>query len=293
MSKYNRQHTPQPTPQPRSDKSSFWSKTASLIANSPIVIPVYLSLVVMFVISIGAMYNDYWTSVSGYLALPLRRYTDWIAGLVGFAPMVGQIVFFYLFAEDTQKNWWAIWLVAAFHVADAGTDIWFKLDGEFTNPAMVVIAILETEIVYQLMSELFFTFSLAMIPRLARNFIQQTAESTIGILVSVRQFSQDAGEIINTERERARPGQQGNRPRDGIQDSFYYDPAPKVSQPFQRRPEPAYQGRPLSGGVKAAPGASAPIPFNIPPDVWSGYTQQKRDEITIRWNEEKAKQGGM
>ena len=153
--------------------SDVFHRAAKRIENSSFVIPIFGVFVIMLVVGVGIFIEDYSTSLAGYQQLPTRKVNEWVIGLVALLPQVGQIGFMYVFAADTNKRW-SILVAAGLHLVDVATDVIYKASG--LGFEAWVVALVESEIVYTLGSEIMIVTSLGMIIRLFPAFIEQIGE---------------------------------------------------------------------------------------------------------------------
>lgn len=149
--------------------SNFFHQAVSRLRNSPFIVPIYLALLIGFIISIGIIIEDYSTSLLGYSMIPTQRANEWIVPLVAALPQVAQVIFLYVFLRDTSSY---IYLIVAvlIHLVDAGTDIYFKSYGGTQH---IAVAIVETEIIYTLGSEVLFTMTLGLLLESVGDFVTQ------------------------------------------------------------------------------------------------------------------------
>ena len=148
--------------------SNLFKRTSETIKKSPMVIPLFLVFVVMFIVAIGVNIEDYSTSRLGYMEIPTRKANDWVIWLVALIPQVGQIGFSYLFAADTNKRWAAI-TAFSLHFVDVATDMVYKAFPY--TPISVISAFIESEVIYTLGSEIMLVTSFGMVVALFPDFI--------------------------------------------------------------------------------------------------------------------------
>lgn len=112
--------------------------------------------VILLVLSISLMYEDYVTSLAGYNLLPTAKVNkEWIPLVVAGLPQIGQIVLFFVYGRDTGKSWAGL-LAFLFFLVDISTDVWFKSNQELY---LFPIAIVESLFVFTLGSEVLFSIS--------------------------------------------------------------------------------------------------------------------------------------
>ena len=156
--------------------ANVFRSTASSMLNSPFVIVISLAFLVLLFISIGLSIEDYMTSLMGYQLLPTAKANNWIIPLVALLPQVGQITFAFAFATDTRKRWAGL-VMFGLHFFDVLTDVYFKAHGQ---AAWVYgVALLESEVLYTLGSEIALVFSIGMLFELLPH-----AFSQFGVLIS-------------------------------------------------------------------------------------------------------------
>lgn len=123
---------------------------------------------IMAIISVVLMWEDYQTSRAGYMALPTLKVNS---GLVTFAvaalPQVAQIVLFYIFGRDTRRGWAGL-LAIGFFLVDLGTDAWFKSGGQWS---LAPLAIVESLFIFTLGSEVLFTIAVGFIAETFGEFV--------------------------------------------------------------------------------------------------------------------------
>ena len=168
--------------------SDVFRKAAQRIENSPFIIPIFGVFAIMLVVGTGIFVEDYSTSLAGYRQLPTRKVNEWVIGLVALLPQVGQIGFMYVFAADTNKRW-SILVAAGLHLVDVATDVIYKASG--LGFEAWVVALVESEIVYTLGSEIMIVTSLGMIIRLFPAFIEQIGELFNSIMGRMQKGDED------------------------------------------------------------------------------------------------------
>ena len=124
--------------------------------------------ILLMILAIVLMIEDYNTSRLGYMALPTQKYNS---GLVVFCvaavPQLAQIVLFYIFGRDTKKGW-AVLLAFAFFLVDLSTDSWYKSGGDWN---LIPLAIVESLFVFTLGSEVLFSIAAGFIAETFPEFI--------------------------------------------------------------------------------------------------------------------------
>ncbi len=124
--------------------------------------------VILSVLSLALMYEDYDTSRLGYIALPtLKVNYTWIPFVVAALPQVSQVVLFYIFGRDTHKGW-ALLIASGFFLIDIGTDSWYKSGGNWN---LMPLAVIESLFIFTLGSEVLFTVAVGFITETFGEFI--------------------------------------------------------------------------------------------------------------------------
>lgn len=154
---------------------SRFNKAANKLIGSPLVIPLFLVFLAMFVISIGTSIEDYTTSRLGYMALPTRKANDYVIWLVAAIPQIGQIGFSYAWGREwkTNRKMAAVSLLVAMglFMVDVGTDMVYKASGQGLE--VWVMAFLESALLFTLGSEVMLTVSFGMIVSMGPEFVGQ------------------------------------------------------------------------------------------------------------------------
>ena len=140
----------------------IFRRAANEVKNSPFVLPITFVFTIMFIVGLAISIEDYSTTYFGYLAIPTRKANLWVIPLVALLPQIGQLGFGYAFASDTGK-WWSLGIAGALHLVDAYTDVLYKIGG---NGALTLTAIVETEVVYCLGSEVMTLLAFGMLVKL-------------------------------------------------------------------------------------------------------------------------------
>lgn len=124
--------------------------------------------VLLALLAIGLMIEDYDTSRLGYLALPtLKVNNTWVPFVVGALPQISQVVLFYIFGRDTRKGW-ALGIAAVFFAVDVVTDTWYKSDQRW---GLVPLALAESIFIFTLGSEVLFAISIGFITETFSDFL--------------------------------------------------------------------------------------------------------------------------
>jgi hypothetical protein len=124
--------------------------------------------VVLVLLSVVLMMEDYATSRAGYEMLPtLKVNSGWVTLAVAALPQVGQIVLFYIFGRDTKKGWAAL-LASIFFMADLMTDAWFKSGGSW---GLMPLAVVESLFIFTLGSEVLFTIAVGFVAETFPEFV--------------------------------------------------------------------------------------------------------------------------
>lgn len=154
------------------DMSNVFAGAASRIRGSTVVVPVYFAFIALLIIGVGLWIEDYNTSYAGYAAFPTRKVGEYVTWLVAALPQVGQIAFFYLYMNDTQKRWSFFTAVLLF-IVDIGTDVWYKMDGQV---GLLPLAVVESFAIYTIGSEVAVTASFGMLLELFPDVWKATSE---------------------------------------------------------------------------------------------------------------------
>ena len=124
--------------------------------------------VILIILSLVLMGEDYNTSRLGYMALPTQKVND---NLVIFAvaalPQLAQIILFFIFGRDTKKGW-AIILAGLFFMADLSTDAWYKSGGDWS---LMPLAIIESLFIFTLGSEVLFSIATGFVAEAFPDFV--------------------------------------------------------------------------------------------------------------------------
>lgn len=143
-------------------------KRSSQLIKGPLSVVFLILYVVLAVIAIGLFIEDYSTSLMGYKMWPTAKANPWVIYLVALLPQLGTLGFLYAFMDDTEQRW-RLGLAVALHVVDVISDVWFKMMGTFVFPdsfPLLLAALLETELLYTVGSELLLALSVGMVLRL-------------------------------------------------------------------------------------------------------------------------------
>lgn len=124
--------------------------------NSPLIILVFATFVLLFGISIVLMLEDYQTSYLGYEMVPTNKANPNLGFWVAMLPQTIQVALTYLGIE--KKNPWYIVVAGFALLIDMSTDVYFKSFGGLTIE-LVWIATLESLLLYTLGSEVLFVLS--------------------------------------------------------------------------------------------------------------------------------------
>ena len=123
---------------------------------APFMIVAYPVAVLLLVISIILMIEDYNTSLEGYMRLPTSKIDlDYVPFAVAAIPQAGQVLLMFVFGRNTNKSW-ALWIGALLFLADLATDVIFKSSG---NWGLVPVAVVESLFIFTLGSEVMFTIA--------------------------------------------------------------------------------------------------------------------------------------
>ena len=162
--------------------SNLFKSAAQRALASPFVIVITLVFAALLVISIGLSIEDYMTSLRGYELLPTTKANAWVLPLVALLPQVGQIAFMYGFAQDTRRRW-SLLVTGGLPFFDVLTDVYFKAHGQALW--VWVIALIESEALYTLGSEMALVFALGMLMELMPHTIAQSGRLLHALFNSV------------------------------------------------------------------------------------------------------------
>lgn len=134
--------------------SNIFKKLTTNIA--PFIVIAWPLALVLFLISVFIMIEDYQTSVAGYQLLPTKKVGGiYIVYAISLVPLLGQIVFGHFYGRDnTRKN--LLLLIVFFFSVDYFTDVYYKSNG-FESFALTLYAMLESFAVFTVGSEVLFT----------------------------------------------------------------------------------------------------------------------------------------
>lgn len=152
---------------------SRFKTAAQNIKETPFVIPITFIFIVMLIISCVTSYEDFLTSKLGYEAMPTRKATALVLIAVSLIPQVGQIGFAYAFGSEVSKQW-MMWVALGLHLADVGTDVFFKANGQ--GFGVWLLAFVESELIFTLGSEIMLVTSVGMLLHLMPDAIEQLSD---------------------------------------------------------------------------------------------------------------------
>ena len=201
---------------------NFLNGSGNYIKKSPFIIPIFVVIVIAFIISIATTIEDYSTSMIGYQELPTRKANDFVIPLVAGLPQVLQIMMAYVFLTENKRPAWAFGIAAFAHVVDVGLDVFYKTSGSWS---LVPLAIVETELIYTFGSEFLLTFSFGLIVLTFPDFIHQVKEMITNVLGVARDIKHG-----NNLGYRSQPQQQGKKQQPQQQ----RPPQPKMPPHFDK-----------------------------------------------------------
>lgn len=123
------------------------------VQNSPLIVIVFATFLLLWVISIVLMVEDYQTSLYGYQMIPTNKVNPNLGLWVALLPQAIQVALTYLGIE--KKNPWYIIAAGVALILDVSTDVYFKSFGWQSNE-LVLVATLESFTLYTLGSEVLF-----------------------------------------------------------------------------------------------------------------------------------------
>jgi len=126
------------------------------VQNSPLIVIVFATFLLLFGISIVLMVEDYQTSLYGYQMIPTNKVNPNLGFWVALLPQATQVALTYLGIE--KKNPWYIVVAGVMLCLDVSTDVYFKSFGWQSN-GLVLIATLESFLLYTLGSEVLFVLA--------------------------------------------------------------------------------------------------------------------------------------
>lgn len=126
------------------------------VQNSPLIVIVFATFLLLFGISIVLMVEDYQTSLYGYQMVPTNKVNPNLGFWVALLPQAIQVALTYLGIE--KRNPWYIIAAGVALMLDISTDVYFKSFGWQTTE-LVMIATLESFVLYTLGSEVLFVLS--------------------------------------------------------------------------------------------------------------------------------------
>ena len=161
---------------------SAFVNVANKLRGSAFVIPITLAVMVGVIIGAFAFYEDYQSSLNGYLLLPTRKSGQEVVQVIALLPQVGQIIFFYMFGNSIEttpsgrrKINYLYFIIAFFLLLfDLGTDMWFKASG--MSLAVWVVAFVESITVFTIGSEMLLTASLGIFLELTPEALKQLGQ---------------------------------------------------------------------------------------------------------------------
>lgn len=157
---------------------SRFNAAADRIKGSPLIIPITLVFVAMFIVSIITSYEDYTTSRLGYSQLPTRKASALVIYAVALIPQIGQIGFGYAWGREWKTNrqlaFISLFTAIGLHFVDVGTDMVYKASGQGIE--VWALAFIESEILYTLGSEIMLVVSFGMLLPLIPEFVSQLHE---------------------------------------------------------------------------------------------------------------------
>jgi hypothetical protein len=149
-------------------------KVEEKIKKSPIIILLFTVSLLGVLIGLTLSYEDYWSSYLGYVAFPTRKAHEAVYYAAAAVPQVVQILLAYTYAKGT-RNFTTLSIFMFAHIADVGTDIYFKAYGQ-TDPGIWILAFLESEFLFTLGSEVLLGTAFAITVNIFPDFVKQMGE---------------------------------------------------------------------------------------------------------------------
>lgn len=221
--------------------SQIFKVAAEKIKKSSLVIPVTLVFILMFITALSTSYEDYWTTLLGYVATPTLKANDWVKYFVALIPQTAMIGFTYMYLDNTQKKWAAILAFVCFSV-DTGYDVYYKSD-QFKDIGLIISALVESLTIYTLGSEIMLTSSVAMLSQLLPEFLDKIHgiyDKTFGVIkkftkggVTLEGLVTDLG-LVDTDESKPQRGRPSkvNKPND---DDIFIKPNKQTFEEKQSR----------------------------------------------------------
>lgn len=161
---------------------SVFAEKAEKLKESKFVIPITLAVFLGIVIGAFAFYEDYYSSLQGYMMLPTRKSGDEVVQVIALLPQIGQIIFFYMFGRSVvttasgRKRFNLLYFIIAFFLLlfDLGTDMYFKAFGMAAY--VYVVAFVESITVFTIGSEMLLTASLGIFIELVPEALKQLGD---------------------------------------------------------------------------------------------------------------------
>lgn len=148
--------------------ANIFETAAAKIRQTKIVIWIFFAATGMMLIGANHFWEDTLSSLYGLKmieeAFGMRPVTyDITYWTMAFAPQVAQVIFFYLFMNNSKTNRWAL-IVALFALfVDFFADTWYRSDGSvFSHPANFFTSVSLTFVYFTVGSELFITVGLGL-----------------------------------------------------------------------------------------------------------------------------------
>lgn len=180
-----------------------FKRAAERIKESEFVIPVFVVFLLLWIMSLGFVFEDYWTSLVGYEGLATKPGFWWTAYLVAALPSVGQIAAGYIglalgWDDDNDKKYTVvsilIWLLL-FSI-DAFTDMSYRMS--VPNGAtwqVVLTAVFQTVGIFTIGSELAFVVGFGMTVQLLPEALAQSMSVPGRLAARMAKLRRDMAEL--------------------------------------------------------------------------------------------------
>lgn len=173
------------------------------------IILVFVASVVFLLVGLNHFYEDLITTVSGLrnmdttygMQLALRDATRWSMSLF---LSVGQVVFFYMYLSNTDRNFAFLLTVVGLILADSFFDIYARMSGQITWDMRFVIAFVITTVFFTVGSELAVSFGWGVMTATFSDALSEMRSFAKEIMDSL------GGENDGNDRKRGRGGRGGN-----------------------------------------------------------------------------------
>jgi len=160
-------------------------------------LPIAISLTAMLLISICLGWEDYSTTLAGYILMPTIKLNSWVIPIAALLPQVGQIAFMYAFAIDTNGRWKLI-VAFCFYIISVGTDTYYKAHLS-SNILVWIIAFAESNFLFTLGSEVAMTLCIGLLPIVLPGAIHELGEMLSAIHEELNRGSNQGAPAVQHE----------------------------------------------------------------------------------------------